>query len=215
MENIITEFYNENIGQGFNDYEKSHLARFNFLVEDLKLNEIKNSSILDVGCGYGPIFQRLDKENNNELVGIDGAGLSNDFEYHIADLQYDFFSEKFREKKFDYIFSFETFEHLSNPYHCLLEIKKLMHKDSIFYLSIPHQDITHNTIYPSLLYPVDNFKTFLDQCAMEVVAQTVHDKAFKQNVFTLKSLDWNNSKMLWYKQEDKFRNIPPHIAINL
>jgi len=215
MENIITEFYNQNVGQGFEDYEKSHRDRFNFLVEDLRLNEIKNSSILDVGCGYGPIFQRLYQKNNNILVGIDGAKLDNQFEYHIVDLQYDFFSALFNDKKFDYVFSFETFEHLSNPYHCLLEIKKLMHKDSIFYLSIPHESITHNTIYPSLLYPVDNFKLFLDQCAMQIIDHRQHNKAFMQNVLTLKSLGWEHSNMLWRKNDDKFRNIPPHISINL
>ena len=118
-------------------------------------------------------------------------------------------------KKFDYILSFETFEHLTNPYHCLLEIKQLMHENSIFYLSIPHVSVCHNTIYPTLLYPVENFIIFLKQCAMDIIDLREHDKAFKQNVFTLKSLDWNYSNMIWFNPEKKFRNIPPHVAVNL
>jgi len=216
MEEIINKFYDVKCGYTINDYECSHQPRFDFLIEDLKLNEIKNSSILDVGCGYGPIFNRLNSFNNNVYYGIDGAGIDNlPFPYKIADLSYENFSSFYENKTFDYIFSFETFEHLTNPYHCLLEIRKLMNVNSIFYLSIPHVSVTHNTIYPSLLYPVENFIVFLKQCAMEIVDLRVHDKAFKQNVFTLKTLDWDKSEMMWYKPESKFRNIPPHVAINL
>jgi len=215
MEKIIDKFYDKNYGQGVEEYERSHRPRFDFLIEDLKLNEIKNSNILDVGCGYGPIFTRLDKANNNQYYGIDGAGIVNEFPYTVSDLSYDKFSEFYENKKFDFIFSFETFEHLTNPYHCLLEIKKLMHENSIFYLSIPHMSVTHNTIYPNLLYPVENFMVFLKQCSMEIVDLREHNKAFRQNVFTLRSLDWNHSKMVWYNPDPKFRNIPPHVAINL
>jgi 2-polyprenyl-3-methyl-5-hydroxy-6-metoxy-1,4-benzoquinol methylase len=214
MEKIVSKFYEEQVGQSIEVYESSHRDRFNFLIEDLKLADIKNSSILDIGCGYGPIFNRIPKENNNVYHGIDGADLVNPFGYTVADLSYDHFSSNF-DNKFDFIFSFETFEHLSNPYHCLLEIKKLMHDDSIFYLSIPRESVCHNTIYPGLLYPVENFMAFLEQCAMSIVDHRVHSKSFSQNVFTLKSLDWTHSKLRWYKDEDKFRGIPPHVAINL
>lgn len=215
MEKVIEKFYDTSSGQGIEIYEQSHAPRFDFLMEDLDLSSIKNSSILDVGCGYGPIFNRMNPDNHNDYVGVDGASVENSFEYHVADLNYDKFSDCFTGRKFNYIFSFETFEHLSNPYHCLLEIKKLMDKDSIFYLSIPHECVTHNTIYPSLIYPVDNFIKFLEQCAMEVVDVRIHNKSFVQNVFTLKSLGWENSKLRWPKHEDKFQGIPPHEAINL
>lgn len=214
MEEIIDKFY-DTIGQPIKEYEQSHKPRFDFLIEDLKINEIKNSSILDVGCGYGPIYNRIKKENNNFYCGIDGAGLKNPFDYIISDLSYDKFSEFYKDKKFDFIFCFETFEHITNPYHCLLEIKKLMHEDSVFYLSIPHVSVTHNTIYPSLFYPAQNFIIFLEQCAMEIIDARVHDKSFMQNVFILKSKDWSHSKMLWHKSDEKFKNIPPHISINL
>jgi hypothetical protein len=51
--------------------------------------------------------------------------------------------------------------------------------------------------------------------AFEIVEIRIHDKSFYQNVFILKNMDWNSSKMAWHKNEEKFRNIPPHIAINL
>lgn len=214
MKKIVEKFYEENVGRSIESYENSHGKRFDFLIDDLKLNEIRNSSILDIGCGYGPIYNRLSKDNGNKYVGIDGASVQNPFEYHQADLDYDNFADKF-DGHFDYIFSFETFEHLANPYHCLLQIKQLMHKNSLFYLSIPHARTEHNTIYPGLIYPVENFIMFLKQCAMDVVDIRVHDKAFVQNVFILRSLGWDCSQLLWHKSEEKFRNIPPHEAINL
>jgi len=113
------------------------------------------------------------------------------------------------------MFCFETIEHLTNPYSCLLEIKKSLKRDGILYLSIPHQNTTHNTIYPGLLYPVENFIKFLSQMAFEIQDFRFHDKCFSQNVFILKNKDWNHSKMLWHKDENKFRNIPPHISVNL
>lgn len=215
MESIIENFYVENIGQSIEIYEKSHSPRFDFLIKDLNLDKIENSSILDVGCGYGPIFNRLPKDKGNLYIGIDGASLSDlPFKYHQFDLSYDKFS-LILENKFDVVLSFETFEHLTNPYHCILEIKTLLKQNGLFFLSIPHEKTTHNTIYPGLLYPVANFVEFLNQCSFEILDIKIHDKAFFQNVFILRNKDWSACKMRWFKNEEKFRNIPPHISINL
>lgn len=220
MDNSVAEFYNENIGQSIENYEQSHSKRFDFLVEDLKFDQISNSSIGDFGCGYAPIFQRMSKDKNNKFYGFDGAYIENiantHCKYSVTDLNLPF-AEKFLEsnERLDYGFSFETFEHLPNPYNCMIEIKKILKPDGILYLSIPHQSITHNTLYPGFLYPVENFAVFLGQMAFEIIDYRIHNKAFAQNVFTLKNKDWNHSKMVFYKQESKFRNIEPLAAINL
>jgi len=220
MNKSVAEFYNENVGQSIDNYEKSHSARFDFLVEDLKLNEISNSSIGDFGCGYAPIFQRMPKNKDNKFYGFDGAYIENianqHCQYFVTDLNLPF-SDKFLESnsKLDYAFSFETFEHLPNPYNCIIEIKKILKLDGLLYLSVPHQNITHNTLYPGFLYPVENFVVFLKQMAFEIIDYRVHNKNFAQNVFTLKNKDWNHSQMMFYKEESKFRNIEPLVAINL
>ena len=95
------------------------------------------------------------------------------------------------------------------------EIKNILKQDSILYLSIPNIKTEHNTIYPGLLYPVNNFEYFLKQMAFEIVDHKIHDKCFYQEVYVLKNKDWSHGSMLWHKNEDKFRNIPPHISINL
>jgi SAM-dependent methyltransferase len=220
MNESVDKFYDDTIGQSISNYEQSHAKRFDFLVSDLKLNDINNSSIADFGCGYAPIFRRMSKDNNNKFYGFDGAYIKNIAdevcEYHITDLNLPFANDfLLKNSQVDYAFSFETFEHLPNPYNCLVEIKKILKPDGILYLSIPHVNVTHNTLYPGLIYPIENFATFIQQMAFEILDHRIHDKAFIQNVLVLKNKDWNYSKMLFYKDEVKFRNIEPLNAINL
>ena len=54
-------FYNT-YGYSYDEYEKSHKSRLDFLVEDLDLNSLKNKTIADVGCGLGFIYNRLSQE---------------------------------------------------------------------------------------------------------------------------------------------------------
>jgi 2-polyprenyl-3-methyl-5-hydroxy-6-metoxy-1,4-benzoquinol methylase len=106
------KFY-KTYGHSYEEYERSHKPRLDFLLEDLKVD--------------------LDNFNINK----------NDF--------------------FDAVLCFETIEHLTNPYNCLLEIKNILKKDHLLYLTIPESRTEHNTIYPGLIYPVQNFIKFLEQ----------------------------------------------------
>ena len=201
-------------GQPYDQYERSHKNRLDFLVEDLNLNDLKNKKIADIGCGLGFIYNRLLPEIQENYFGYDGAGFDNaPFNYSQVDL--DVFSLPSMHNFFDVALCFETIEHLTNPYACLLEIKKILKKDGILFLSIPNVNTTHNTIYPGLLYPVSNFISFLGQMAFEIVSHKLHDKNFYQEVFVLKNKGWEHSNMLWSKSEEKFKNIPPHVFVNL
>jgi 2-polyprenyl-3-methyl-5-hydroxy-6-metoxy-1,4-benzoquinol methylase len=213
MKNI--DFYST-LGHSYQEYENSHKDRLDFLIKDLKLNKL-NGSIGDFGCGLGFIYYRLNKKLKKQYVGYDFTTLDKKpFNYQRVDLNnFDFTNEKLLYGIYDYAFCFETLEHLTNPYNCLFQIKYLLKKNGILFLSIPNKDCTHNTIYPSLLYPVDNFIVFLNQMAFQAIKHVKHDKCFSQEVFTLINKDWNESKMLFYKSEKKFRNIPPHLSVNL
>ena len=213
-DNAFHDFYEH---QTEEEYDASHDARLNFFIEDFKLNNMENLRIADFGCGYGCLFKRL-KKNNNTFIGFDGYEqdrASKFCEYHITDLDKKF-ADKFLEtnEKVDVAFCLETMEHVLNPYNALYEIKKILKKDKILYLSIPHESITHNTIYPSLIYPASNFKMFLEQLAFKVEDVRIHSKSFVQVVFTLTNKDWPHSKMIWPKNEEKLKNIPPHILVN-
>ena len=209
---LYSNFY-DTYGHDYSEYEKSHKSRLDYLVEDLKLNDLDNKNIADVGCGLGFIYNRLKSEIQNNYYGFDGTTLQNPpFKYQKVDL--DNFNLNMKDF-FDVVFCFETLEHLTNPYNCLFNIKDILKNEHLLYLTIPHNKTEHNTIYPGLLYPIDNFITFLGQMAFDIIEYKVHDKNFYQHVFILKNKDWSHSKMLWHKTEEKFRNIPPHISINL
>ena len=207
------KFY-QTYGHSYQEYENSHKNRLDFLVEDLKLNELRNQKIADIGCGLGFIYNRLSPDTQQNYYGYDGADISNQpFQYQKIDL--DNFSIPDKHNFFDVALCFETIEHLTNPYNCLVETKNILKQDAILYLSIPNVKTEHNTIYPGLLYPINNFEYFLKQMAFEIVDHKIHDKCFYQEVFTLRNKTWNDSKMLWRKSEEKFKNIPPHTSVNL
>lgn len=213
MDEFDSSFYTLD-GHSIEEYERSHKGRLDFLVEDLKLNEIKDSQVGDFGCGYGPIFRRMEKKDNR-FFGFDADRSCMAREvccYRQVDLNS---MIEQGSNLLDVAFCFETLEHLTNPYVCLTEIKRILKKDGVLYLSIPHEDCTHNTLYPGLFYPVSNFKEFLGQMAFEIEDHRIHDKCFKQHVFTLRNKGWSFSKMKWVKGEDKFRNVSPQVAVNL
>ncbi len=227
MDDFVNNFYKLD-GHSIAEYERSHKHRLDFLVEDLKLNRFGEPDYLkesvcigDFGCGYAPIFRRMTDKNRHHggaviKYGFDGdssASASQICSYHQCDLNLPISGT--RDDLLDFALCFETLEHLTNPYVCLSEIKRILKKEGVLYLSIPHDSCTHNTIYPGLLYPVENFKEFLSQMAFEIEDYRIHNKAFSQHVFTLRNKPWSHVRMKWNKSEEKFRNQPPHIQVNL
>ena len=209
-DSVFNDYYNNQLAI---DYENSHKKRLDYLIEDLKLNLLDNKRIADVGCGAGFLYKRLKPEIQKNYTGYDGSNLSGlPFIFNKVDL--DNFNVE-DNLDYDCVFCFETLEHLTNPYNCMIQIKKMLKEDHLLYLSVPHPSMTHNTIYPGLIYPIENFIQFLNQMAFEVVDHKIHDKSWEQHVFVLKNKNWNFSKMLFHKNEEKFRNIPPHVAVNI
>lgn len=203
-----------------NEYNKAHIPRYDFLISDLNLNNINNSTIVDIGCSNGYILKKiLSNNNNNNIFGLDFYDYKNlPFKYLKADFDYpfsDLFLTKNNNQKADFAFCFEVSEHIPNLYGFFVQIKEILKPDGILYLSIPHECVTHNTFYPSLFYPVNNFCEFLQQMAFKIEDLRVHNKSFTQNVFILTNKDWSYSKMRWHKNEEKFRNVSPLVSINL
>lgn len=205
------EFYTTS-GHDYESYEKSHGSRLDYLVEDFNLNQLEGG-IADIGCGLGFMYKRLGTEAQKEYVGFDATPLIDPpFKYHQQDLD---LPTTYTGQKFKSVFCFETLEHLTNPYQCLVNIKNFLVENGSLFLSIPHESVTHNTIYPSLMYPVENFHEFLRQMAFKIERHAIHNKCFVQHSYKLRNLTWSESRMKWHKEEPKFHNIPPHISVNL
>jgi 2-polyprenyl-3-methyl-5-hydroxy-6-metoxy-1,4-benzoquinol methylase len=206
-------FYKTN-GHSFDEYDASHAGRLDALVSDLHLNDLKGK-VADIGCGIGFLHKRLCPEVQENYYGFDGAEVTNmPFKYRQVDLD-NFTKVQSVPNYFDTVLCFETLEHLTNPYDCLLAIKNILKPNGKLVISIPEISTTHNTIYPGLLYPVKNFLNFLGQMAFQVVDHRVHRVCFSQEIITVINKGWDESKMLFKKTEEKFKSIPPHISINL
>ncbi len=213
----MQDFYDHS-GHSESEYESSHGKRLDFLVSDLKLNELKNKKIIDIGCGKSFLLNRL-KHTDNYLVGVDYTEntLDNKIKYYQKDLNCEFADDIIKkEGMFDVGCCFETLEHLSaGPYICVRELKKLIIEDGIIYLSIPHADCGHPVIFPGL-FERDHWEQFLAQMALEILDYREHRASFVQMCYILKNKSYKHSKMTIPKPgESKFYNILPEIYVNL
>jgi len=136
--------------------------RFSWVSNTL-LKDTTGKTILDIGCGEGTLLKML-KTKGNKVFGLDASkeGLIACQEKGVDSKIIDISTEKFmfEDDKFDIVLCLETLEHLENPYHCILETKRVLKKGGLFIASIPNHKILHPYIYPGL-FEFKNFKTFL------------------------------------------------------
>lgn len=224
MDKSVIDFYNKNEESNYADkYNYEHSPRLDAFVKQFYLEKIKEQRIADFGGGLGFLGSRLDKSNKYWV--FDGFDTPKDkyvceLNKFKCDLDYDKFSENYNMfyqtyGKFDISFCLETLEHLTNPYNCLTEIKKLTKKDGYIYISIPNVRMTHNYIYPALMWNKENFIQFLEQMALPVEEYWLFDGNWPSDHFCCRNADWTESKMLFYKDEEKFRGKTPLEAVNI
>jgi len=143
--------------------------------------EGKNRRIIEIGFGKGFVLKEL-SARGHFVAGIDICpGSTHHYlkeldvwevrEGHAIPLVLDASHERipFIEDFFDYAFCTETIEHLSNPYHMVSEVKRVLKHGGWFCLSYPHADETrgygvgmHAVIYPEFLAE-KNFERFMMQ----------------------------------------------------
>ena len=210
----IKTYYSREDTANLSEYEKDHKPRLDFLISDLDLNELKNIKICDFGAGGGYILRSLD--SSNKRIAVDGFEIKDDLIRECYNLD-EPFADDFISKhgQIDVAFSFEMFEHLTNPYNFVFEMKKILKEDGMLYFSVPHEATQHNTFYPGLIYPVNNLIEFFNQMAFSLKQKKLHRKRFVQNVLVLKNNSWDDVKMRWPKKQDAFKGQPPHVQVNL
>ncbi len=135
----------------------------------------KNSRCIEIGFGQGELARYL-IENGNYYVGIDcgeesikGAIKDNFFEnglFLYMDASNDVLP--FLNDIFEHAFCLETLEHLANPIHAILELKRVLVHNAKLSVSVPKYEIAgyeggvHAHIYPGLLTK-ENFTRFMVQ----------------------------------------------------
>jgi 2-polyprenyl-3-methyl-5-hydroxy-6-metoxy-1,4-benzoquinol methylase len=216
MHNQTVEQFYQKVGvEGYVEcYRLDHSPRIAAIIEKYGLKEgLKGKRLVDIGGGLGFAGELLDK--STEYVVIDGAEIEEaqklcNGQWFTQDLDYDHFSS-YRDTvlggEFDAAFFLETIEHLISPYHCIAEIKKIVKPDGDIFVSTPTEQVTHNTPYPSLFWPYQNFIQWLGQMALPVVDAYVYQpegRGWPAYQYRCRNADWKEAKMLFPKDDPKF-----------
>jgi 2-polyprenyl-3-methyl-5-hydroxy-6-metoxy-1,4-benzoquinol methylase len=107
---------------------------------EIKRKLKKNTTILDIGCGWGLALQYF-KNKGMDSFGFDPAieaieyGKKKGLNLKHAGLQS---MDVFKGKKFDIITMLNVLEHLADPISALKQIKKLINKDGILVIDVPN-----------------------------------------------------------------------------
>lgn len=106
--------------------------------------DVKNASVLDVGCGTGLFLKPLIVAGCTQLYGVDGPqdftgrALSRGYKEvsEVADLNISPLPGA--NESFDLVVCKDVFEHLLNPTHALSEISRVLKKDGLLLLHVPN-----------------------------------------------------------------------------
>lgn len=119
------------------------LSRIEYLA--IKIGEMTNFDILDVGAGEGHFFDSLKQKINN-------------FNYYAIEVDKNIYPtlekrgkvygslKDLKNQKFDLVILSHIIEHISKPREFLFEIKKLLKKDGYIFIEVPNRDDLHKKV---------------------------------------------------------------------
>ena len=132
----------------FKDYSKNELLMYyrwslgwiRFLDSYLPLKSGSGKKVLEIGCSIGA-FSKILKERGFEVTATDVSSyiinkaktIQKDIDFRVLDIE----RESRLRDKYDYIFCFETIEHLKNPVKGLTNMKNALRKEGVLVISTP------------------------------------------------------------------------------
>lgn len=230
----VTQFYLKNPHEAYIDtYEIHHGERLDNVVARCGLAALRApTKVADVGGGLGFIGRRLDP--SVEYWVFDGA--EHPVEKRVCkgtwtqcDIQRFAFGPAeidpavrggIRTRQFfDVTLCLETLEHLSDPYHCLVQIKAMTKEGGDIIVSTPTETVWHNVVYPGLLWPQPNWEQFLGQMALPILDRWTYtpspNRGWPAYCYRCSNAPWSASRMLYPKSESKFHGVTPLQMTNL
>lgn len=143
-----------------NNYFLNVLKRLNGSID------LKNISVLDLGCGSGVFISPILTYGVNSLIGVDGANsylnLCLDRGYKdvfvVGDLCVD--PLPFKEEVFDLVIAKDVFEHLINPEFTLTEIYRTLKPGGFFLFHVPNHFTLKGRIKFLMTNNIDTYKFF-------------------------------------------------------
>ena len=139
--NFTTKFYEKYVPHDVAFKKKKNNSEYLTKVQSYEIlliksyfKDISNIKVLEIGAGWG--FWSINAKKNN--LDVTAVELSTTRRKYLRKNKIKVYtSVDAIDKKFDFIFSDQTFEHLSHPYDYLKKVSKLMNKGGIIYLKVP------------------------------------------------------------------------------
>lgn len=211
INNFVEDFYGKNSNENYGQtYDSQHDSRLNWVVQRFGLDRLQNQRIIDIGCGKGNYFKRMN--SNNYFVGLDGALIGEklcDFLSLRVNLNDQFGNLFDNEQKFDFLICSEVIEHVSQIDNIMLEMKKILKENCKALFTIPHESVTHPVAFPGLFFPESNFKVFIEQYAWIVEDFDIFQNGWKTCCFMVRNAPMKEQKPLYPKSESKFWGLNP------
>ncbi len=128
----------------------SKKERVNFKKNNLgiikKINKLKGTSVLDVGCGNGNMLSYLSKKFKKFGIDIDDNAIKNSQKYGVI-FKKDLNRKITLPKKYDIIIIYHVIEHLKEPIKFLNNILKYLKKGGYIVLGTPDFDSAMARMY--------------------------------------------------------------------
>tara|TARA_B100001029_G_scaffold172242_1_gene169811 strand:+ start:2808 stop:3689 length:882 start_codon:yes stop_codon:yes gene_type:complete len=146
QQNILNKKYNKIFYEEYVPQEDSFIKKkeYNKIYNKIYQSEIEyiksllakenKINVLEIGAGWG-LWSILAKKNNMNVTAIEIANVRRKFLKKNKINTYK--SIKSVNKKFNLIYSDQTFEHLSNPLDYLFKLSKLLKPGGYIYLKVP------------------------------------------------------------------------------
>jgi len=168
------------------DFSNDHSPIFRNYVDTLTSRliyeyDLKEKTILDIGCGDGYFLKEICKKGNNKGIGID-PGFNHDKEQldintNVQFIQ-DYYSEKYDNIKADFIACRLVIDLLDDPSAFISTIRKTIdyNPDTILYFEVPNalytfkNRIVWNVVYEhATWYTPDSLALQFEACGFEVL----------------------------------------------
>jgi SAM-dependent methyltransferase len=131
------------------------------------LPKYAHGKLLDLGCGYVPLFHVYDKYTS-DVVCVDWENTLHKNEY--LDFTCDLNNElPFSDNEFDTIILSDVLEHIQNPQLLWSEMTRILKKDGILIMNVPFYYWLHETPFDYYRYTEFSLKRFAAAENMELV----------------------------------------------
>ena len=140
------------------------------LVAELYDQELRNHAkgkLLDLGCGYVPLYQAY-KDHITENICVDWANTLHANEYLdlVCDLSKDL---PFKNQEFDTIILSDVLEHIPNPEDLCQEMSRVLAKDGKVFINVPFSYCIHESPHDFYRYTEFALKRFLERSNLKLV----------------------------------------------